>query len=278
MNRNIPVFCFLVLTLAAGSGCGGKQSANQANRIAGPPDKIQGKAQVLMEAGGAMDATLNAGGSSSVYIWKGVRRYRLFFRTPHEVTHGEEYIVEGVNAQRVIDETGDPDQGNNGYPLLASCRRVITMAWNNLPLDAIDLDAQALKIRVNRYPARPVFLVTDIRPAKPAGGESAAAAKVDGVKEKEPPEVSVPAARQSTFLIAPPPIAIAPLWEPKAEKETCKVVIGPDGNVTELETGKQLCEFVDWSQYRYQPPVQGGHPVKVSTEVEVHFQSPKQPS
>jgi hypothetical protein len=29
--------------------------------------------------------------------------------------------------------------------------------------------------------------------------------------------------------------------------------------------------MVPWSQFRYQPPVQNGHPVKVSTEVEVRF-------
>src|SRR5450759_2488001 len=34
---------------------------------------------------------------------------------------------------------------------------------------------------------------------------------------------------------------------------------------------KQKPEIVPWSQYRYHPPVQGGHPVKVSTEVEVRF-------
>ena len=134
MNRYLPFFCSLVIALAAGIGCGGKPPVKKA-----APDKIQGKAQVLIESGGAMDAALNAGSPSSVYIWEGVRRYRLFFKTPYEVTHGNEYIVEGVYAQRVIDEIGDSDQGQNGYPLLASCRRVMTMAWDNLPMDAIDL-------------------------------------------------------------------------------------------------------------------------------------------
>ena len=272
MNRYLPVFCSLVIALAAGIGCGGKPPVKKA-----APDKIQGKAQVLIESGGAMDAALNAGSSSSVYIWEGVRRYRLFFKTPFEVTHGDEYIVEGVYAQRVIDEIGDPDQGKSGYPLLSSCRRVMTMAWDNLPMDAIDLNAQALRIRVNRYPARSVFLVTRIQPVKSTeGGADSAAAKKDGqAKEKEVPEVSVPAAKQRALLIGSPPVQTAPLWEPTAETATCPVTIGPDGNVAELGTGKQLCEFVDWSKYHYQPSVHAGHPVKVSTEVEVRFEPRK---
>src|SRR5215475_956347 len=100
MHRSVPIFCLLVLLLAA-AGCSSKPSSSNATA---PPDRIQGKAQVLIESGGAMDAVLNAGGTSSVYIWEGLHRYRLFFKTPYEVTHGDEYIVEGVHAQRVIDE------------------------------------------------------------------------------------------------------------------------------------------------------------------------------
>jgi len=221
-----------------------------------------------------MDSALNAGGASSVYLWEGLRRYRLFFTTPVEVTHGDEYVVEGIYAQRVIDEIGDPDFGQNGYPLLSSCRRVIAMAWKNLPLDAYDLDAQVLRTRVTRFPARPVFLVTRIEPVKPT--EGGAAAKKDGAKEKEVPEVSVPAAKQAAFLIESPPPQTSPLWDPKAESASCKVVIGTDGKIDRLDTGKQLCESVDWSRYRYQPPVQGGRAVKVSTEVEVRFEPRKQ--
>jgi hypothetical protein len=55
----------------------------------------------------------------------------------------------------------------------------------------------------------------------------------------------------------------------------CKVTIGPDGKIAALDTGKQLCEIVPWSQYRYHPTVKGGHPVKVSTEVEVRFEPRK---
>ena len=275
MNRHLPVG-LLVLTLTAGIGCGTSKPPAKA----AAPDRIQGKAQVLIESGGAMDATLNAGSTNSVYIWQGVRRYRLFFNTPVEVTHGDEYIVEGVNAQRVIDELGDPDQGQHGYPLLSSCRHVMTMAWNNLALDAIDLNAQALRTRVNRYPARPVFLVTRIEPVKSAEAatDSTAAKKDANAKEKEVPEVSVPAAKQSALLTAVPPVQSAPLWDPTAEKVTCSVSIGADGNIAELDTGKQLCEYVDWAKYHYQPTVHAGHPVKVTTDVDVRFEPLKQKS
>src|SRR5579871_517154 len=194
MNRKGPIFVLLVLALAAGSGCSSKPSGNQATKISAALDRIQGKAQVLIESGGAMDTALNAGGSSSVYLWEGSRRYRLFFQTPYEVNHGDEYVVEGIFAQKAIDEIGDPDSGQNGYPLLSSCRRVVTMAWNNLPLDAFDLNAQVLRTRVNRFPARPVFLVMRIGPLKST--ESGVAAKKDATKDKEAPEVAVPAAKQ----------------------------------------------------------------------------------
>jgi hypothetical protein len=55
----------------------------------------------------------------------------------------------------------------------------------------------------------------------------------------------------------------------------CKVVIDSEGKVSELGTGMQLCEAVPWSQFRYKPAVQGGHPVKVNTEVEVRFEPRK---
>ena len=279
MNRKAPIFVLLVLALAAGSGCSSKQSADEAKKAAAALDRIQGKAQVLIESGGAMDAALNAGGSSSVYLWEGLRRYRLFFKTPFDVTHGDEYVVEGIYAQRVIDQIGDPDLGGNGYPLQSSCRHVITMAWNDLPLDAFDLNAQVLRTRVNRFPGRPVFLVKRIqRVESTEGGAVSAAAKKDTTKEKDVPEVSVPAAKQRAFLIEAPPVPTAPLWDAKAETASCTVVIGTDGKIDRLDTGKQLCEFVDWSRYRYQPPVQGGHPVIVSTEVEVRFEPRKHPT
>jgi len=276
MNRNARVVSFLVLTLAVWSGCSSKPSANEGKKAAAALDRIQGKAQVLIESGGAMDAALNAGSSSSVYLWEGTRRYRLFFKTPYEVVHGDEYIVDGVYAQRVIDEIGDPDEGKNGYPLRSSCERVVRMVWSSLPFDAIDLNAQVLRDKVNRYPARPVFLVTRIQPIKSTESGSASAGSKKGDTDKNLPEVSVAADKQRALLIEGPPVQTAPLWEANGGTVSCKVLIGPDGKIAELQTGKQLCEIVPWSQYRYQPPVRGGHPVKVSTEVEVRFE-PRKP-
>jgi hypothetical protein len=108
--------------------------------------------QVLAESGGTSDAALNAGGPS-VYLWEDAKRYRLFLRTAAEVVHGDEYIAEGVYAQKAIDEIGDPDQGKNGYPLQSSCESVVTMAWSGLPFDAIDAQAAVLRATVKRLPA-----------------------------------------------------------------------------------------------------------------------------
>ncbi len=208
---------------------------------------------------------------------RALHRYRLFLKTPVEVVHGNEYVAEGVYAQKAIDEIGDPDQGKNGYPLPSSCERVVRMAWNGLPFDVVDLQASVLRARVKRYPARPVFLVTRIRPVTSAGnGAGSATAKKDAAaEEKNVPEVSVAADKQRAFLIEGPPVQTAPLWEPAGGTVSCKVDINPEGKISELETGAQLCEAVPWSQFRYQPPVQGGHPVKVETEVEVRFEPRK---
>src|SRR5579871_4512527 len=130
MKRNARIFGFLILMLAVWSGCSSAPPANQAKKA--PPDKIQGKAQVVTNAdGGAADAALNAGGPS-VYLWDGVKRYRLYLRTPATVNHGDEYVAEGVYAQKPIDDIGDPDNGKNGYPLQASSEKVVRMAWSNL--------------------------------------------------------------------------------------------------------------------------------------------------
>jgi len=277
MNRSARIFSFLVLTLAALVGCSSQPSGSESKKAETAPDRIQGKAQVLTEVGGgASDAALNAGGPS-VYLWEGAKRYRLFLRTPVEVVHGDEYIAEGVYAQKAIDEIGDPDQGKNGYPLQSSCERVVTMAWSGLPFDAIDAQAAVLRAIVKRYPARAVFLVTRIRPvtATESSAASAEPKKDAAVEEKNIPEISVAGDKQSAFLIEGPTVQNAPLWEPAGGTVRCKVVINPEGKISELETGAQLCETVPWSQFRYQPPVQGGHPVKVTTEVEVRFEPRK---
>ncbi|MGD0776298.1 MAG: hypothetical protein ABSC05_26060, partial [Candidatus Solibacter sp.] len=72
-----------------------------------------------------------------------------------------------------------------------------------------------------------------------------------------------------------PTVQPAPLWEPAGRTVRCKVVIGAEGKISELETGVQLCESVPWSQFSYRPTVQGGHPVRVETEVEVRFEPRK---
>jgi hypothetical protein len=276
MNRNARIFCFLILTLAALIGCSSKPSAQDSKKAETALDKIQGKAQVLTESGGASDAALNAGGPS-VYLWVGARRYRLFLRTPVEVVHGDQYVAEGIYAQKAIDEIGDPDQGKNGYPLQTSCERVVTTAWKGRPFDAIDSQAAVLRAIVKRYPARAVFLVAQIRPvtATESGAASAEPKKDAAAEEKNIKEVSVAADKQKALLMEGSPVQTAPLWEPEGGTVSCKVVIDPEGKISDLESTTQLCESVTWSQFRYQPPVQGGHPVKVKTEVEVRFEPRK---
>ena len=270
MNRTGQIFCLTVLALGVLAGCSSK-TADEAKKAETPLDKIQGKAQVLTEMGGASDAALNQGGSS-LYLWEGTRRYRLFMRTAVELVHGNQYVAEGVYAQKAIDELGDPDQGRNGYPLQASCERVVKAAWSNLAFDAVDVQASLLRARVLRYPARPVFLVTRIRPATE---EEIGAANPKGdaaAKETNVREVSVPADKQRALLVSGSQVQPAPLFEPAGGTIRCKVIIDPEGKISELETGAQLCESVDWSKFRYQPPMQAGHPVKVSTEVEMKFE------
>jgi len=267
MKGKTGVFCFIVLTLTVLGGCSSQPAAKQAKQAAAAPDKIQGKAQVMVGSTGATDAALNAGGPS-VYIWEGVRRYRLFLRTPVNIVHGNEYVVEGVDAQKVIDDVGDPDQGKNGYPLQSSCERVVRTAWSNLSFDEFDATVSLVSGMVKRYPARPLFLVTRIQPADAAGS-------AEPKEDKDLREVSVPAEKERASLIEGPTALTAPLWEPTGGTVSCQVVINSEGKISELETGKQLCEAVPWSKFRYQPPAQGGHPVKVSTEVEVRFDARK---
>jgi hypothetical protein len=268
MNRNTFSFSFLVLTLAGLGGCSSQPAAKEPKKALTAPDKIQGKVQILSDETTATDAALNAGGPS-VYLLDGMHRYRLFFKKAVEVDPGKEYVAEGVYAQKAIDEIGDPDQGKNGYPLLASCDRVVKMVWSGLAFDVTDGYSAALRTKVKRYPARPVFLVTKLQPATSKEGSDAAG------EEKDVPEVSVAADKQRALLIEGPTVLTAPLWEPAGGTVRCKLVINPQGKVSELATGIQLCETVPWSQFRYQPPVQRGHPVKVKTEVEVRFEPRK---
>jgi hypothetical protein len=274
MNRNARILCFLPLTLVTWIGCSSGPTAQQTKKAAAAPDKIQGKAQVLRESSGATDSALNAGGHS-VYIWQGTRRIRLFLRTPVEVTHGSQYVVEGVYAQKTIDDIGDPDQGKNGYPLQSSCTRVVTTAWTNLAFDEIDADASLVCATVKRYPARPLFLVTRIREATPEEGSAASSDSKQEAANDNAKEVPVPAEKERAAMVEGPTVQPAPLWQPAGDTVHCKVVIGTDGKISDLESGSQLCEAVPWSQFSYKPLVQGGKPVKVSTEVEVRFEPHK---
>ncbi len=274
MKRNACIFSFLVISLAALSGCSSEPTAKESKKAVTVLDKIQGKAQVLMESGGATDAAMNPGGGSSVYLWQGTNRYRLFLKTAVEIVHGKEYIAEGIIAQKAIDEIGDPDDGKNGYPLQDSCERVVRKAWTNISFDAIEPTASLLRSRVKRYPARPVFLVTRIQPVE----ETAATAdskKTAAAEEKDVHEVAVAADKQKASLIEGPTVQTAPLWDRTGGTVHCKVIIDTKGKISELETGEQLCEAVPWSQFSYHPLVQAGHPVRVSTEVEVRFEARK---
>jgi len=171
----------------------------------------------------------------------------------------------------MIDDIGDPDQGKNGYPLLSSCERVVRAVWGGIAFDQIDLNAQVLRTRVQRYPARPVFLVSKIEQMTSTGTKKSGEAD----KDEKVKEVSVAPDKQSALLVEGSPVLTAPLWEPKGGSVKCPVLIDTEGKIAQLETGAQLCEAVQWSTFRYQPPVQAGHPVKVRTDVEVRFEPRK---
>jgi hypothetical protein len=265
MTRTTYLSCFLVAALAGLAGCSSKPPTKQA---AAAPDKIQGKAQVVLSETNALDTSLNAGGPS-VYLVDGLNRYRLFFNKAFQVEPGKEYIAEGVYAQKAIDAMGDPDQGKNGYPLQSSCASVVRTVWPGLSFDMTDSYSTSLCAKVKRFPARPVFLVTQVQPVSAAN--SAKQNKDAGSEEKEAPEVSVPADKQRALLVEGPTVLTAPLWEPSGGAARCKVVIDEEGKIAELDSGAQLCETVPWSKFRYQPTVKGGHSVRVNTEVEVRF-------
>jgi hypothetical protein len=264
MTHKTYVSCCVVLALTGLAAC----SSAPPKQAAPAPDKIQGKAQVVLSETTQLDASLNGGGPS-VYLVDGLNRYRLFFDKASQVDAGKEYIAEGVYAQKAIDAIGDPNQGKNGYPLGSSCDSVVRMAWPGLAFDVVDSYSTSLRSKVKRFPARPVFLVIRIQPV--TGSDSAKQKKEAGGEEKEAQEVSVPADKQRALLVAGPTVLTAPLWEPTGGTARCKVVIDEQGKIAELDSGAQLCETVPWSQFSYQPTVKGGHPVRVNTEVEVRF-------
>jgi len=264
----VPVLLTAMAMLILGA-CTSQPPAGQAQKSTVVPETIQGKVQIQIGAMGSADAGLSQG-SPVVFLWQGVRRYTLFFRNPVAVEPAKEYVVEGINAQKVIDDLGDPDQGANGYPLAASCERVVRMAWGSLAFDEVDAHSSALRVRVKRYPARPVFLVMKIEPA----ADQHPGTEADRENARV---VSVAAGKQRASLIAGTTELTAPLWEPAGGTVRCEVVINTEGKIAELGTGMQLCEAVPWSDFRYRPLVQAGFPVKVKTEVEVCFK-PRIPS
>lgn len=270
MTRDTCFVQLLILTLSGLAGCSSQPSAKPA---AAAPDKIHGKALVALNESTTLDAALNAGGPS-VYLVDGLIRYRLFFNTAFQVEPGQEYTAEGIYAQNAIDAIGDPGQGKNGYPPESSCRHVVSMAWPGLAFDVTDSYSNSLRAKVNRFPARRVFLVTRIQPVTSAADSEKQKKEADeAVKndDKEPPKVTVPADKQRALLVEGPTVLPAPLWEPAGGTAHCKVVVDEQGKIEELNSGAQLCETVPWSQYRYQPTVKGGHPIRVNTEVDVRF-------
>lgn len=265
MIRNPYVYCFLAVALIGLTACSTTPPPKEA---AAALDKIHGKALVLNE-NTELDTSMNAGGPS-VYLLDGMNRYRLFLNKAFPVAAGHEYTAEGVYAQKAIDAIGDPDQGKNGYPLESSCSTVVRMAWPGLPFDVTDSYSANLHAKVKRFPARAVFLVTKIEPAT-----ADPAKKDDAAADKDLPSVAVPADKQSALRVEGPTALPAPLWEPTGGTARCKVVIDEGGKIVELNSGAQLCETVPWSQFRYQPTLKGGHPVRVNTEVEVRFDPKK---
>jgi hypothetical protein len=249
-----------LIALLALAGC--SSAPPPAKEAVKAPDKIQGKAIVDMNDPNPVDAALNAGGPS-VYLVSGLTRYRLFLTKAAELKAGQEYVAEGVYAQKAIDAIGDPDNGKNGYPLESSCDRVVKMAWPGLAFDVTDSYTKSLRAKIKRFPARPVFLVTSIEPVTGSKKEEA--------EEKEAPTVSVPADKQKALLLEGSTELTAPLFEPAGGTAKCKVVVGEDGKIAELNSGSQLCESVDWSKFRYKPTMKGAKAAKVETEVEVHF-------
>lgn len=265
------VGCSVVLTaLAALTGCSSKPPADEAKKAPPAKYKVEGKLRILQLSGSVSDSALN-GGAGSVFVWEGMRQYRLFSRRTANVIDGERYIVEGIHAQKMIDELGDPAQGKGGYPLLASCERVVKTAWPGMSFEEVDVKASALRARVSRYPARPIILVTKIQSVPKKEGAAKDADK-EADEDDDLPVIKVPAEKQKALLTAGTAVQPAPLWEPAGGTLQCKVIIGRDGKVTELETGAQLCEAVRWEEFRYPPPVQGGRPVKIRTEVEVRYE------
>jgi hypothetical protein len=274
MNQNTRSFSFLVLALAVLGGCSSEPSASDAKKKETPLLRVQGKVRTVPDMSGSGDGSLNAGGPA-LNLWKGKRLYRLFSRRGLELVDDTEYVVEGVLAQKVIEEIGDPANGKQGYPLLSSCQRVVKMAWGSLSFEEVDLKAGILRARVGRYPARNVLLIVKIQPVPKDSGKGSAATGDAAEDDESIPAVTVAADKQSASLLEGSLVQQAPLWDPAGATASCKVIIDTNGKIAELETGAQLCEAFDWDKLRYQPLVKGGKPVRVKTEVALRFEPRK---
>lgn len=266
MNRHVCFASSVVLALAFLGGCSSKPSEAETKKASVTLQKIKGRIQLLTDNSGTVgDSALNPGGPA-IYLWEGTKRYRLFVRKPTEFSHGQQYQVEGINAQQMIDEIGDATNGKSGYPLQTPCEKVIRAAWTGMAFDAVDANASILRARIARYPARPVFLVVNATQADPEKVKPA---------EKDPVVLTVPADKQKAALKAGEVKYMAPLWEPAGGTVKCKIVVDTEGKVSDLETGAQLCEAVDWNKFQYEPAKQGTKLAHVRTEVEITYEARK---
>ena len=171
-----------------------------------------------------------------MYLVDGLHRYRLFFKTAFQVDPGKEYIAEGVNAQKAIDEIGDPDQGKNGYPLQSSCDRVVRTAWPELAFDVTD--SHATPCAPGETLSRQARISGDAATARYLQGERRRLNLRKTPRLRSIPEVSVAADKQRALLIEGPTVLTAPLWEPAGDTVRCKVVIDQEGKISELEPAR----------------------------------------
>jgi hypothetical protein len=73
-------FFLVAMAVVLLGACSSEPRDKQAQKSAAAPDRIQGKIQVLAQAFGSADASVNEG-SPVVYLWQGVRRYTLAKRS-----------------------------------------------------------------------------------------------------------------------------------------------------------------------------------------------------
>ncbi len=121
MNRKARISTLLAIALVALGGCSSKPPASESKKAGPAVDTIQGQVRSYVDPTPAGDGDLNSGGPS-LKLWQNKHLYRLFMRRKTELVANNYYVAEGINAQKAIDEIGDPDQGKTGYPLLTGLR------------------------------------------------------------------------------------------------------------------------------------------------------------